>query len=85
MINYAYLNYLAILVEKFNIKNVRITLLTNYHVTNELVEERQVDVVVCNYKDDNEVLNCEVYKAERVPTENDWEQIRNIIFMDEII
>lgn len=81
----AYLNYLATLVEKFNIKNVRITLLTNYHVTNELVKERQVDVVVCNYKDDNEVLDCEMYKAERVPTENDWEQIRNIIFMDEII
>ncbi|WP_187121197.1 helix-turn-helix domain-containing protein [Listeria booriae] len=81
----AYLNYLATLVEKFNIKNVRITLLTNYHVTNELVKERQVDVVVCNYKDDNEILDCEVYKAERVPTENDWEQIRNIIFMDEII
>ncbi|MBC1436408.1 HTH domain-containing protein [Listeria rocourtiae] len=81
----AYLNYLATLVEKFNIKNVQITLLTNYHATNELVKERQVDVVVCNYKDDNEILDCEVYKAERVPTENDWEQIRNIIFMDEII
>ncbi|AQY51985.1 helix-turn-helix domain-containing protein [Paenilisteria weihenstephanensis] len=82
----AYLNYLATLVEKFNIQNVRITLLTNYHVTNELVEERKVDVVVCNYKDDSEILGCEVYTAERVPTENDWEQIRNIIFhMDEFI
>ncbi|MBA3926655.1 helix-turn-helix domain containing protein [Listeria rustica] len=82
----AYLNYLATLVEKFNIKNVRITLLMNYHVTNELIKERQVDVVVCNYKDENEVLDCELYKAERVPTENDWEQIRNIIFyMDEIV
>lgn len=80
-----YLNYLATLIEKFNIKNVRITLLTNYHVTNELVKERQVDVVICNYKEDNEVLDCEVYKVERVPTEHDWEQIRNIIFMDEII
>lgn len=76
----AYLNYLTTLVEKFNIKNLQITFLTNHHVTNELVEERQVDVVVCNYKDDNEVLGCKVYTAERVPTENDWEQIRNIIF-----
>lgn len=82
----AYLNYLATLVEKFNIKNVRITLLTNEHVTNELIKERQVDVVVCNYKDDDVVLDCEVYKSERVPTENDWEQIRNVIFhMDEFI
>ncbi|MBC1231216.1 helix-turn-helix domain-containing protein [Listeria booriae] len=82
----AYLNYLATLIEKFNIKDVRITLLTNYHVTNELIEERKVDVVVCNYKEDSEALNCKVYKAERVPTENDWEQIRNIIFyMDELI
>ncbi|MBC2115326.1 helix-turn-helix domain-containing protein [Listeria booriae] len=81
----AYLNYLATLAENYNTKNVRITLLTNRHATNELVEELQVDVVVCNYKDDTEVLDCEVYKAERVPTEHDWEQIRNIVFMHEII
>ncbi|WP_430535247.1 helix-turn-helix domain containing protein [Listeria rocourtiae] len=82
----AYLNYLTTLVEKFNIKNIEITLITNHHATNKIVEELNVDVVVCNYKDDNEILNCEIYKTERVPTEYDWEQIRSIVFyMDEIM
>lgn len=76
----AYLNYLNVLVNNFVNQNIKITFLVNQHITNKIVQELAVDIVVYNYREDSEALHCSKYKTERMPTERDWQKINSLIF-----
>ncbi|MBC1293251.1 helix-turn-helix domain-containing protein [Listeria booriae] len=76
----AYTNYLEILVNSFVNQNVKVTFLVNQHITSKIIEDLDVDIVIYNYKEDSEQLDCVKYRTERMPTEHDWERINNLIF-----
>ncbi|MBC6316977.1 helix-turn-helix domain-containing protein [Listeria grandensis] len=76
----AYLNYLNIMVNSFVNQNVEVTFLVNQHITNKVVEDLGADIVIYNYREDSERLDCVKYRTERMPTEHDWERINNLIF-----
>lgn len=74
-----YLNYLNILVNSFVNPNVQVTFLVNQHITNKVVADLGADIVIYNYREDGERLDCVKYRTERMPTEQDWEKINNLI------
>ncbi|WP_430534772.1 helix-turn-helix domain-containing protein [Listeria rocourtiae] len=76
----SYLNYLNVLVKSFINSNIEITFLVNQHITNKVAKELGVDIVIYNYKEDGERLDCIKYRTERMPTDQDWEKINNLIF-----
>ncbi|MBC1435183.1 HTH domain-containing protein [Listeria rocourtiae] len=76
----AFLNYLRILVNSYVNQNIEVTFLVNQHITNEIVRSLGVDIVIYNYREDSESLDCVKYKTERMPTEHDWEKINRLIF-----
>lgn len=76
----AYLNYLNVLVSSFSSNNVKVTFLVNQHITNKVIQDLGVDIVIYNYKEDSEKLKCIKYRTERMPTEKDWGKINNLFF-----
>ncbi|KGL42490.1 hypothetical protein BMT55_03095 [Listeria newyorkensis] len=76
----SYLNYLNVLVDSFVNPDVEITFLVNQHITNKVVKDLDADIVVYNYKEDGERLDCIKYRTERMPTDQDWEKINSLIF-----
>ncbi|MBC1554159.1 HTH domain-containing protein [Listeria booriae] len=76
----AYLNYLSTLVNSFVNPNIKVTFIVNQHITNEILIDLNVDIVVYNYKEESEEFECVKYRTERMPTERDWEKINKLIF-----
>ncbi|MBA3926316.1 helix-turn-helix domain-containing protein [Listeria rustica] len=76
----AYLNYVEILIDNFVNNNLQVTMIANKRITKEMVKELGIDIVIHNYKDDDEDLGCLTYRTARVPNNHDWDMISELVY-----
>ncbi|EUJ35019.1 mga helix-turn-helix domain-containing protein [Listeria weihenstephanensis FSL R9-0317] len=75
----AYMNYMQVFVNEFISKHSKVTFISNKRVTNELIHELGVDMLVQNYRDETVITECLQYRTSRLPNMHDWERINSLL------
>ncbi|MBC6315237.1 helix-turn-helix domain containing protein [Listeria grandensis] len=75
----AYMNYMQVFVNEFISRHAKVTFISNKRVTNELIHELGVDILVQNYRDETVITECIQYRTSRLPNMHEWEKINSLL------